>query len=100
MSKSNTKPVKVESFPIEVSYVKGDKITIHKCDIDKAIKIIKSCSDPLGSADRDAGKIDILRELLYMIEKGKMVETSQKNKVIFKEVIKNSHEHNKGKTES
>ena len=51
--------------------------------IDKAIKIIKSCSDPLGSADRDAGKIDILRELLYIIERGKMVETNQKNKVIF-----------------
>ena len=92
MKKADTKPVKVESFPIEISYVKGDKITIHKCDIDKAIKIIKHCSDPLGSADRDAGKIDILRELLYMIERGKQIEISQKNNRIIKELRNGNRE--------
>ena len=67
-------PVRVNSFPIDVSYVKGDKIIIHKCDIDKAIKTIKACADPYGDAEREAGRIDILEDLLDIIERGKRLQ--------------------------
>lgn len=67
-------PVRVYSFPIDVSYVKGDKIIIHKCDIYKAIKTIKNCADPYNSGDREVGRIDILKDLIDIIERGKYLQ--------------------------
>lgn len=43
--------------------VSGDKITIHKCVIDAAIKQVKNDNDPFESYDRSAGKLDILTDL-------------------------------------
>jgi hypothetical protein len=47
--------------------VKGDKITLHKCVIDKAIKKVKANPDPLMDEERKAGRLDILEELLHII---------------------------------
>lgn len=49
--------------------VKGDKITIHKCVIDKAIKTIKR--NPSDNRTRDAGMIMMLEEMLELIHYGK-----------------------------
>ena len=66
--------IKVNGSWIESCTVQGDKVTIHKCVIDKAIKDIKVYGDPYGSAERDAGKVDILEELLDIIQRGKVIE--------------------------
>ena len=50
--------------------VSGDKITIHKCVIDAAIKQVKNDNDPFESYDRDVGRLDILEELLDAINTG------------------------------
>ena len=87
MKKSPTQPVRVYGFPIDVCHVKGDKIIIHKCDIDKAIKTIRNCSDPYdyGEYDvgKDAGKIEVLRELLDCIRRGKELERDLKERQYF-----------------
>ena len=48
----------------------GDKITIHKSVIDKAIKGVKNDIDPFESDDRAAGKLDILEDLAEAIRTG------------------------------
>jgi len=70
--------IKVRGSWLEDCSVQGDKITIHKCVIDKAIKDIKAYADPYGDAERDAGKIDILTELLDMIADGMHADMLQK----------------------
>ena len=45
----------------------GDKITIHKCVIDAAIKQVKKDIDPFEYENRSAGRLDILEELLDAI---------------------------------
>ena len=49
--------------------VNGDKITIHKCVIDEAIKQVKNNMDPFESGDRVAGKLDILTDLSEAISR-------------------------------
>ena len=66
-----TKPkFKTRSTLFESTYVKGDKITLHKCVIDKAIKEIKADSDIFLEEERKAGRLDILEELLEIISYG------------------------------
>ena len=66
-----TKPkFKTRSTLFESTYVKGDKITLHKCVIDKAIKEIKADPDPFLEGERKAGRLDILEELLEIISYG------------------------------
>ena len=72
--------IKVSGSWLEDCSVHGDKITIHKCVIDKAIKHIKANGDPYGSADREAGMVDILEELLDIIERGMHTNMLQKMK--------------------
>lgn len=54
---------------LESVSVKGDKITIHKCVIDKAIKSIKRA--PSDNRTRDTGMIMMLEEMLELIHYGK-----------------------------
>ena len=66
-----TKPkFKTRSTLFESTYVKGDKITLHKCVIDKAIKEIKADPDIFLKEERKAGRLDILEELLEIISYG------------------------------
>ena len=58
--------------------VSGDKITIHKCVIDAAIKQVKNDNDPFESYDRSAGKLDILDELLDAINIGMTINRHSK----------------------
>lgn len=63
-----TKPKFNRSSPhFESCFVKGDKITLHKCVIDKAIKKVKENPDPLMDEERTAGRLDILEELKHII---------------------------------
>lgn len=48
----------------------GDKITIHKSVINRAIKQVKNDNDPFESYDRSAGRLDVLEELLEAIDIG------------------------------
>ena len=61
---------KTRSTLFESTYVKGDKITLHKCVIDKAIKSIKADPDIFLEEERKAGRLDILEELLEIISYG------------------------------
>ena len=45
----------------------GDKIIIHKCVINEAIKRVKNNIDPFESGNRVAGKLDILTDLAEAI---------------------------------
>lgn len=66
-----TKPkFKTRSTLFESTYVKGDKITLHKCVIDKAVKKIKADPDIFLEEERKAGRLDILEELLEIISYG------------------------------
>lgn len=66
-----TKPkFKTRSTLFESTYVKGDKITLHKCVIDKAIKKIKADHDIFLEEERKTGRLDILEELLEIISYG------------------------------
>ena len=66
-----TKPkFKTRSTLFESTYVKGDKITLHKCVIDRAIKKIKADPDIFLEEERKAGRLDILEELLEIISYG------------------------------
>ena len=57
--------------------VSGDKITIHKCVIDAAIKQVKKDNDPFESYDRDIGRLDILEELLDAINTGMSINRNK-----------------------
>lgn len=48
----------------------GDKLVIHKCVIDAAIKRIKNDPDPLADGDVQHGQIRILEELQCLIRQG------------------------------
>ena len=50
--------------------VYGDKIVIHKSDIDRAIKSVKHDPDPFGEPDRRYGQLDVLRSMQYAIKDG------------------------------
>lgn len=52
----------------------GDKLVIHKCVIDAAIKRIKNDPDPFGDSDVQHGQIIILEELRDLIERGQSIE--------------------------
>ena len=58
--------------------VSGDKITIHKCVIDEAIKQVKNNMDPFESGDRVAGKLDILTDLVDAINTGMTINRHNK----------------------
>ena len=100
MKKSPTQPVRVYGFPIDVCYVKGDKIIIHKCDIDKAIKNVRACIDPYDYREydigRDAGKIEILRELLDVIKRGKYIEADLKKRQEYNRIRKSLKQKDNG----
>ena len=63
--------------------VKGDKITIHKCVIDKAVKDSYKYADPCGSADRESGKRDVMEDLLYVIKRARYIENERRTKKMF-----------------
>ncbi len=62
----------------------GDKLVIHKCVIDAAIKRIKNDPDPFGDSDVQHGQISILEELRDLIERGQSIE----RKRILKRLVK------------
>lgn len=55
----------------------GDKIVIHKCVIDAAIKRIKNDPDPFGNGEVQHGQISILEELRDLIVRGQNIETER-----------------------
>ena len=77
MGKPKTQPVKVYGCYVYNAQVKGDKIIIHKCELDKAIKRVKNSRDPYGdeySAGKEQGYILMMKDLLNMIKRGKEIE--------------------------
>lgn len=52
----------------------GDKLVIHKCVIEAAIKRIKNDPDPFGDGDMRHGQISILEELRDLIVRGQNIE--------------------------
>lgn len=50
--------------------VNGDKFTVHKSVIDKAIKQVKNDPDPFEDGERVAGRLDILEDMLKAIGTG------------------------------
>lgn len=70
----------LESMYFDSCEVKGDKITIHKCVIDKAIKDIENDPDPFGDSERSAGKIDVLEDMLDVIDMYKKIQAARKLK--------------------
>lgn len=52
----------------------GDKLAIHKCVIEAAIKRIKNDPDPFGDGDVQHGQISILEELRDLIIRGQNIE--------------------------
>lgn len=67
---NNRQKEKVYVTWIDHALVYGDKIVIHKSDIDRAIKRIKKNPDPFEEPDRRYGRLDILEDFLYAIKKG------------------------------
>lgn len=55
---------------IDHAQVFGDKIIIHKSDIERAIKRVKSNPDPFEEPDRRYGRLDILEDFRYAIKRG------------------------------
>lgn len=55
----------------------GDKIVIHKCVIEAAIKRIKNDPDPFGDGGVQHGQISILEELRDLIVRGQNIETER-----------------------
>ena len=68
--KNNRFKQKVYVTWINHAQVYGDKIVLHKSDIEKAIKRIKKNPDPFEEPDRKYGRLEILDELLYAIHSG------------------------------
>lgn len=62
----------------------GDKIVIHKCVIDAAIKRIKNDPDPFCDGEVQHGMISILEELRGLINRGQNIEKER----IFKRLNK------------
>ena len=60
--------------------VNGDKITIHKCVIDAAIKRVKIDPDPFEDGERVRGKLDVLEDLSDVIRTGMNIERSKRIK--------------------
>lgn len=52
----------------------GDKLVIHKCVIEAAIKRIKNDPGPFGDGDVQHGQISILEELRDLIIRGQNIE--------------------------
>lgn len=55
----------------------GDKLVIHKCVIEAAIKCIKNDPDPFADGDVQHGQISILEELRDLIVRGQNIETER-----------------------
>lgn len=70
----------LESVYFNSCKVEGDKITINKCDIDKAVKDIKNDPDPFGDSERKAGKIYILEDMLDVIKRHNSINGSKVSK--------------------
>ena len=64
------KKERVHSPIFENAHVYGDKIIIHKCEIDQVIKKIKGNPDPYEDAEYRQGKLYILDELNDIIRRG------------------------------
>jgi len=73
----------LDSQFFESCEVKGDKITIHKCVIDKAVKDSYKYTDPCGSADRESGQRDVMEDLLYVIKRARNIENGRRTKKMF-----------------
>ena len=56
--------------------VYGDKIVIHKCDLERAVKKIKKNPDPFEREYYRAGQINLIEDMLYAIKRG--METIRK----------------------
>ena len=80
--KSKDKKVKVYSNLIHHAQVYGDKIIIHKCDIDRTIRIIKANPDPWEREYFKAGQLDVLEDLLHTIKRGMNTIKERENKKI------------------
>ena len=52
----------------------GDKLVIHKCVLDAAIKRIKNDPDPFADGGVQHGQISILEELRDLIARGQKIE--------------------------
>ena len=50
--------------------VYGDKIVIHKSDLERAIKQIKRNPDPFEREYFRAGQISLIEDMLYAIKRG------------------------------
>lgn len=70
----------LESVYFNSCKVEGDKITINKCDIDKAIKDIKNDPNPFGDEERTAGRLDILEDMLDVIKRHNSINGSKVSK--------------------
>ena len=70
----------LESVYFNSCKVEGDKITINKCDIDKAVKDIKNNPDPFGDEKRTAGRLDILEDMLDVIKRHNSINGSKVSK--------------------
>ena len=71
---------KLYSHFFECCEVNGDKITIHKCVIDKAIKDSRKYANPYGSEDREEGQRDVMEDLLDIINRAKRIEIEHRIK--------------------
>lgn len=68
----------LESRYFDSCEVNGDKIIIHKCVIDKAIKDIENDPDPFGDSERKAGRTDVLEDMLDVIQRYKNIKNGSK----------------------
>ena len=71
---------KLNSQFFECCEVNGDKITIHKCVIDKAIKDSREYANLYFSADREEGQRDVMEDLLDIIKRAKNIEIERRMK--------------------
>ena len=70
----------LESVYFNSCRVEGDKITINKCDIDKAVNDIKNDPNPFGDEERTAGRLDILEDMLDVIKRHNSINGCKKVK--------------------
>ena len=77
----NTKPEKV-GVNLFNTQVYGDKVVIHKCELDKALKYLANNPDPFEQEYYRAGQEAVVRDLLYCIKTGmkRIREKENKNK--------------------
>lgn len=66
----------------------GDKLVIHKCVIETAIKSIKNDPDPFADGDVQHGQISILEELRDLIVRGQNIERERLLKHLKREMPK------------